>query len=253
MSTPTPHYISGGSPGALSWKCWRYDDGGSTWRWELRRFFDTIFEKPKDVPHRLRDERAILDGALSEGGLARAEHIFPSRRSLLATEPFAQVPHGIRDEWQISTEGLIAWMAWCSHRCRGNEKQAFSCLWSRFLALLIDDNKIVGSLSVREVPPEVREMCCQHGDDAMCQHLTSLLVSSMRVTDSGGHCFALSVFSACLSGANDVCPSCLAFFRWFLFRLARSAESNKISTRSATQTPSSPMRRPSLQGRGSDG
>lgn len=126
---------------AVTIKCWLVPTGGpgdgdTVTLWELRRVLNTIWGAAVDTCKFLRHHKAEIHDAMSHAGLEAEQELVPSFKAWRARNGDAAPPAYAQEEYQITSEGLVALVAaWCQSRrldrhkdkCRQVLAELFRC------------------------------------------------------------------------------------------------------------------------------
>lgn len=124
----------------------------------------------------------------------------PSRRS----PPQAKdIPDIIREEYQLSSAGLLAILVWWATRDRRKASVASDLLLGLF-GVLIDEGALLG-LGLHAIEDEVIALCHSHHDGKMCDHIVGALGSALS-EDDGCNQVLLSVLCS-MGASSERCPT----------------------------------------------
>lgn len=158
-----------------------------------------------------------MHSALLDAGLSYEDELLPSRRAFSAKAcQTNDIPETIREEYQLSTAGLLAILVWLATRGRRKASVARDLLLGLFGAL-IDEGSLL-RLGLHVVADEVVQLCHSHQGGQVCDHIVGALGVAMSKDDGCDQ-----VLLAVLSSMSTSSEHCLAVAHCFKEAILRTA------------------------------
>lgn len=226
MSTTTqPRYRCVRSPaGATTLKCWLAQPAGAEGGdpivlWELRKILVATWGESVDTSRFLRHMRSEVQEAMALAGLEASEEIIMSFKAWRAQHPSEPPPAVAQEEFQVTTEGLLAMLSqWCSMRRLARHRAASQALLGELFANACGDDDASQLLTAQACDATLRLCPASQERSGACGHY--LRAYDLAVGGAGDLAKMPARFAECLAKEATTCPACRGWFSEWLPEVA---------------------------------
>lgn len=169
-------------------KCWIHEarrDGGGAEEvalWELRRLLDEAYGHNVEVHQFLKKGSSFLEADLHMAGLSLQRELVPSLKAWRFSQKGPPPPH-LQEEYQISSEAALAWLAsWSTSRRLERHRNASRCLLRQLLLKCLSEED-ARDLVLQCPEGDVLQLCDGYTEaDECCPHVYGIYDRISRCT-----------------------------------------------------------------------
>ena len=197
-------------------KCWMYEDcieelGAErcSCMWEARRIFHHVLGC-SDVAAVLKNDRVLVYESFVNSSLDHRKVLLPSRRAFKQRLPHQAIPTHIREEWQLSTSGMLAFLFLAVSSCREKRANLAMSVLQGVVSECVSEEDIL-NFNFHAVREDILAQCASRGADGMCGHMRGVLVGGFSRVEAKPHDVVLHLAKLARTSGR----ACCAVWSWF--------------------------------------